>query len=88
MDYLMEYLILINLVTFLVFAVDKKRAQRGRWRIPEAWLFGLSFFGGSFGGLLSMYIMRHKTSKINFVLGMPFLLIANFLIAYYLTGLF
>ena len=84
----MEYLILINVVTFLVFAVDKKRAQRGRWRIPEAWLFGLSFFGGSFGGLLSMYIMRHKTSKINFVLGMPFLLIANFLIAYYMTRLF
>lgn len=88
MDYFIYYLIIINVVNFLLFAVDKKRAQRGKWRIPEAWLFGISLIGGSLGGLLSMKIMRHKTSKIKFAIGMPLLLISNFLIAYYLTGLF
>lgn len=88
MDYLVEYLIIINLVTSLVFAVDKKRAQKGRWRIPEAWLFGLSLIGGSLGGLLSMKVMRHKTKKMSFVIGMPLLLIANLFLVYYLVRFF
>ncbi|TJX15416.1 DUF1294 domain-containing protein [Tissierella creatinini] len=87
MDLLIDYLIFINIATFLIFAVDKKRAQRGKWRVPEAWLFGLSFIGGSLGGLLSMKIMRHKTKKISFAIGMPILLIINFLGVYYLKTL-
>lgn len=88
MDLLTDYLILINIATFLVFAVDKKRAQRGKWRIPEVWLFGLSFLGGSLGGLLSMKVMRHKTKKMSFVIGIPILLIINSLGVYYLKTLF
>lgn len=88
MDYLVEYLIIINVVTFLVFAVDKKRAQKRRWRIPEAWLFGLSLIGGSLGGLISMKVMKHKTKKMSFVIGMPLLLIINIVEAYYLLAPF
>lgn len=85
MDYFVYYLIIINIVNFFLFAADKKRAQKGKWRIPEAWLFGLSLIGGSLGGLFSMKIMRHKTKKLSFVIGMPILLIINIVEAYYLS---
>lgn len=88
MDYFVYYLIIINIVNFFLFAADKKRAQKGKWRIPEAWLFGLSLIGGSLGGLLSMKVMRHKTKKMSFVIGMPILFIINIVGAYYLTRLF
>ena len=82
MDYFVYYLIIINIVNFFLFAADKKRAQKGKWRIPEAWLFGLSLIGGSLGGLLSMKVMRHKTKKMSFVIGMPILFIINIVGAY------
>lgn len=85
MYYFRYYLIGINILTFLVFYIDKKRAQKRQWRIPEIWLFGLSALGGALGGILSMNIMRHKTKKISFMIIMPFLLIANFVIAYYIS---
>lgn len=86
MDYFVYYLIIINIVNFFLFAADKKRAQKGKWRIPEAWLFGLSLIGGSLGGLLSMKVMRHKTKKMSFVIGMPILFIINIVGAYYLIS--
>lgn len=74
------YLIIINIITYVVFAVDKKRAIRGAWRIPEATLLGLSVVGGSIGGILAMRICRHKTRHMSFTVGLPLILILQVMI--------
>ena len=68
---LLIYLGVINLVTFIVFAIDKANARANRSRIRIVTLLGLSFAGGSVGGLISMYLFRHKTQKDYFTVGMP-----------------
>ncbi len=65
------YLIGINIMTFLVFGIDKWKARSGKWRIPEATLIGMSIAGGSIGALLGMSFFRHKTQKRKFNLGIP-----------------
>ena len=58
------YLIILgvlSLITFILYAVDKAKAENGEWRIPEATLLGFSFFGGAIGGYLAMNLVRHKT---------------------------
>lgn len=54
-------IVVMGLITFIVYGVDKGKAKRGAWRIPEAALLTLSIFGGSVGGILAMLIFRHKT---------------------------
>jgi len=54
---------------------DKQKAKKGLWRIPEKTLFLISILGGSLGGILGMYIFRHKTKHWKFVIGMPLILI-------------
>lgn len=88
MNNLSYYFIFINLLNFILFAIDKQRAKRRQWRIPEAWLFFISLLGGSLGGLLSMNVMKHKTRKISFAIGMPILMIVNFIGWFYLSELF
>jgi uncharacterized membrane protein YsdA (DUF1294 family) len=51
----------MSLIAFIFYAVDKKKAKRGKWRIPEATLLGLGFCGGAVGALLAMKSLRHKT---------------------------
>ena len=58
---LLYYLIVINIVTFLVYGIDKWKAKQGSWRISEATLLILAVIGGSIGALLSMKIWHHKT---------------------------
>ena len=69
------YLLLINIVTFLVFVIDKRRAVKRKWRIPEKTLLGLSLIGGSAGGLIAMYYFRHKIRKPAFAYGLPMMLL-------------
>ena len=57
------YLFFICCVAFIAYVLDKKRAERGAWRIPEATLLVLSFLGGALGGYLAMHLARHKTKK-------------------------
>ena len=83
MKYLIFYIIIINVITFMMFAIDKKRARKKQWRIPEAWLLLSSLLGGSLGGIISMKIVNHKTKKPKFLIGMPILLIINMLVLYY-----
>ena len=78
------YLIGINILAFLVFGIDKWKARRGKWRIPEATLIGMSIAGGSIGALLGMNLFRHKTQKRKFTLGIPAILIAQAVLAYFL----
>ena len=78
------YLIGINILTFLVFGIDKWKARRGKWRIPEAPLIEMSIAGGSIGALLGMSLFRHKTQKRRFTLGIPTILLVQAALAYFL----
>ena len=72
---LVYYLITINVLTFIVYGVDKWKAHRGRWRVPEATLLGLTALGGSVGAWLAMQLFRHKTQKKKFRYGVPAILV-------------
>ena len=72
---LIYYLLAVNVLTFIVFGVDKWKAQRGRWRVPEATLMGLAALGGSVGAWLAMQLFRHKTQKKKFRYGVPALFV-------------
>lgn len=74
------YLILINLITFLAMYIDKRKAKKGKRRIPEKTLFVLVGLGGGIGGILAMYLFRHKTKKTRFVIGFPAILIFEVLV--------
>ena len=69
------YFIIINLIGFFVMWLDKQKAKRGAWRIPEKTLFIITGLGGGIGTIAGMYIFRHKTRTIGFVLGFPFITI-------------
>lgn len=67
----------MNAVTALLFAADKYKAVKKRRRIPEYILLMMSFFGGSIGGLCAMHAVRHKTSSIQFSLGIPMMILTQ-----------
>lgn len=69
------WLAIINLAAFITMGVDKHKAARQKWRIPEKTLFVLAAIGGSIGGILGIIIFRHKTRHIKFTLGFPTILI-------------
>lgn len=69
--WLAAYLVLMNLVTFWVYGADKRRARRGRWRVPEKTLFLLPLLGGSIGALAGMRVFHHKTRHWYFRWGIP-----------------
>lgn len=71
MEPLITYLFIINAVDFLLMLIDKQKAIRNQYRIPEAVLFGTALAGGSLGCLLGMYTVRHKTKKPLFFIGIP-----------------
>ena len=68
---LLVYLFIVNAAGFLLMLVDKIKAKKNAWRIPESVLFLIAVLGGSLGSLLGMYTFRHKTRHIQFTLGMP-----------------
>ena len=78
------YLAVMNIVGIAVMGIDKSKAKRGAWRIKEATLCGVSIIGGSIGTLLGMYMFRHKTKHIYFVIGMPLILILHIALAVFL----
>ena len=71
------YLLAINVIAFLAMWIDKRKAQKGSWRISEKALFTLVLLGGGVGGILGMYVFRHKTQKPRFVVGFPFILLVE-----------
>lgn len=68
------YLLIINAAGFLLMLIDKWKAKKNRWRIPEATLFLVALIGGSIGSIAGMYTCRHKTKHLKFVVGMPLIL--------------
>ncbi|MBQ6577822.1 MAG: DUF1294 domain-containing protein [Bacteroidales bacterium] len=81
---LIAYLIVINLVTLFAFIIDKKKAKRSKWRIPEATLLGLAVLGGSIGAWLGMRLWRHKTLHNKFRFGIPLIFLAQLAAAFFL----
>ena len=82
---LLYYPIVINIVTFLVYGIDKWKAKQGSWRISEATLLILAVFGGSIGALLGMKVWRHKTMHKKFKYGLPLILIIQIILIGYLS---
>ena len=74
---LFYYLIVINVVTFTVYGIDKLKAKQGSWRISEATLLILAVIGGCIGALLGMKVWRHKTQHKKFKYGLPLILLAQ-----------
>lgn len=71
------FLACINVVSFILFGIDKKRAENKEWRISEGSLIGISFLGGAMGSLIGMVVFKHKLSKRKFYLGLPSILVLN-----------
>ena len=79
---LLYYLIVINIVTFLVYGIDKWKAKQGSWRISEVSLLILAVIGGCIGALLGMKIWHHKTMHKKFKYGLPMILLAQIALIY------
>ena len=74
------YIIIINLFTFFMMWLDKRKAKKGKWRISENTLLIFVLLGGGIGGIAGMYIFHHKTQKMKFVIGFPVILICQILL--------
>lgn len=80
---LIVYLIVINVVTFAVYAIDKANAVEHRGRVRIVTLLALAFFGGSIGAIVAMYLLRHKTSKDYFTIGVPLIMVMQVIVLFY-----
>ena len=67
-EYFLIYILTLSVITFIVYTIDKIKAQVKAWRIPEKALLTLSVIGGALGGLVAMYTVRHKTKHWYFTL--------------------
>ena len=83
MEYIIGYLIIINILGFLIMGMDKRRAKKHLYRIPEKTLFSVAIIGGSIGSILGMYHFRHKTKHKSFVVGMPIIVILQIILVIY-----
>ena len=79
------YLLAINLFGFFIMWLDKRKAKKGSWRIPEKTLFIITALGGGIGTIIGMYTFRHKTQKIAFVIGFPFITVLEIITIIYFS---
>lgn len=84
MKVLFLYLLTMNALGLLVMLADKRRAQKNRWRIPEATLMTIAALGGSLGSLMGMRLFCHKTRHRKFTLGIPAILLVQIALALFL----
>ena len=82
---LLYYLAAVNVLAFALMGIDKVKAKRGVWRIPEKALFLSALIGGSIGAIAGMFAFRHKTKHLSFVLGLPAILLLHLALALWLT---
>ena len=79
------YALTVNILGFLLMGIDKWKARKGAFRIPESTLFIIAIIGGSIGSILGMYTFRHKTRHWYFVYGMPAILLLQLATIFFLT---
>ena len=77
MQHAIILIILWNIITFAIYAVDKSKAKKNKWRISEATLIGIAFVMGALGAFLGMRILRHKTKHLKFQILVPVALLLN-----------
>ena len=85
---ILGYYILINLVLYITMVIDKKRAIKDQWRIPEKNMFIMAVLGGGLGGLCAMVFKRHKNRHMDFILVFTMTAILHMLVAFLLIGKF
>lgn len=78
------YLIAINIATFFVYGIDKWKAKRSKWRIPESTLLTLAVLGGSIGAFIGMRTWHHKTMHNKFKYGVPLIINLQVVLAVYI----
>ncbi len=81
------YLVIVNIIAFIAYGVDKQKARRGRWRISENTLLLLAVLGGSIGAIWGMKAFHHKTKKATFSVGLPVILILQIILLAAFVGL-
>ena len=92
-DYLMQhrilliYLAVVNILTIIVFGVDKMNAKSNSQRVRIVTLLGLAFIGGSVGALIGMYGFHHKTKKAYFTVGVPLILLMQVVVLFYVMNM-
>lgn len=77
------YIVLINLIGFIMMGYDKNRAKKGKWRVSEKKIFIFAFIGGALGIYFGMNTFRHKTKHGLFTYGIPLLIIINLVLYYF-----
>ena len=82
--YCLYYLIFINIITFMMYGIDKQKAKKGKWRISEATLLMMAIVGGSIGAWAGMRIWHHKTMHKKFQYGIPAIIIMQIALVVYL----
>lgn len=75
------YLLIVNALGLLLMTIDKYKARKKLWRIPESTLMTVALIGGSVGSLIGMYTVRHKTKHLKFTLGIPAILVLQLALA-------
>lgn len=80
-EFLLLYLLIVNALGFVLMLVDKFKAKKNLWRIPEATLMMVAAIGGSVGSLIGMYTVRHKTKHRKFAVGIPLILAVQVVLA-------
>ncbi|MCR5009553.1 MAG: DUF1294 domain-containing protein [Clostridia bacterium] len=76
--YLLIFFVIWNLIVFLIYGADKRRAVKDKWRIPEKTLMLLALFFGATGAFAGMSVFRHKTQHKKFSIGVPLLMLLNY----------
>ena len=84
MEEIICYLLAVNIVTFLLYGIDKYKAKKGKWRISEATLLTMAAIGGSIGAWAGMRLWHHKTMHKKFKYGIPLIIIMQVALAVYL----
>ena len=84
MEEIICYLLAVNIVTFLLYGIDKYKAKKGKWRISEATLLTMAAIGGSIGAWAGMRLWHHKTMHKKFKYGIPLIIILQVALAVYL----
>ena len=82
---ILMYFLIMNLIAFIAYGIDKSRAQNARRRTPEKTLIGLAFAGGAIGALSGMLIFHHKTRKIKFCVLIPVALILQIILIIFIA---
>lgn len=75
------YLLTVNALGFVLMTVDKYKAKKNLWRIPESTLITVALIGGSIGSLAGMCMVRHKTKHLKFTVGIPVILVLQITLA-------